>query len=69
MTNQGKLFKTLTYLRLSFVKRLPRLVIENHGSKFSYCNTLCKNISPNPNLICTLISNPKTEVQHQALMT
>jgi hypothetical protein len=35
MPNQGKLLKTLTYLGLSFVKSLPRFIIEIHGSKLS----------------------------------
>jgi len=35
MTNQGKLLKTLTYLGLSFVKSLPRLVIETYDSNLS----------------------------------
>jgi len=45
LTNQAKLLKTLTYLGLSFVKSLPWLVIETHGSILSisfYRKTVCK---------------------------
>ncbi len=50
MSNQGKLFKTLTYLGLSFVKSLPRFVNETHGPKLSmsfnlFIAILCARIS------------------------
>jgi len=46
MPNQGKVLKILTYHGLSFVKSLPRFIIETYGSKNMsfYLNIVCKNV-------------------------
>jgi len=44
MTNQGKLLKNTNQGTVCFVKRLPWLVIEIHGSKYllsRYCVAKC----------------------------
>ncbi len=71
MTNQGTLLKTLTYLGLSFVKSLPWLVIETHGSKLPSVYKTLNGYKVKAKLtfyqICTEVIDSNVNVEFVAL--